>query len=111
VLQLRQLLDEYKDKRANGNRDPDLLRNLRKHHFPELPDVNTTDASDELKERLAKIAETRQQIDVLRKQLAEWQASKGDEAQQGNIEEAAKIEAALNVRQTQSPQADGLWQP
>jgi hypothetical protein len=90
-MQLRKLLDEYKEKRARGDRDPDLLRNLRKQHFPELPDVNITGPSDELKDRLAKIAETRRHIEMLRQQLAEWQASKNEEANQAKIEDAIKV--------------------
>lgn len=77
--QLRQLLLEFKQQRATGNRDPDLLRTLRSHHFPGLPDINTTTASPELRERLDKIAQTWRQINVLRKELTDRKAAREDE--------------------------------
>jgi hypothetical protein len=43
AVQLQGLLSSYKDERAAGDKDPDLLLRLRDKHFPDLPALNATE--------------------------------------------------------------------
>lgn len=68
-MQLRKLLTTFKKTRESGNKDPDLLRNLRKEIFPELPPLNETLGPEELKEKLASLAEKQKEIDSMKRRL------------------------------------------
>lgn len=68
-MQLRKLLTTFKKKRDEGDKDPDLLRNLRQDIFPELPPLNETLGPEELKEKLSSLAEKRKEIESMKRKL------------------------------------------
>jgi hypothetical protein len=68
-VQLRKLLTTFKRKRDEGDKDPDLLRNLRQDIFPELPPINETLGPEELKEKLAMLAQKRKDIESMKRKL------------------------------------------
>ena len=55
--------------RDDGDKDPDLLRNLRQDIFPELPPLNDTLGPEELKTKLASLVEKRKEIESIKRRL------------------------------------------
>lgn len=68
-MQLRKLLTTFKKKRDEGDKDPDLLRNLRQDLFPELPPLNETLGPEELKQKLTDLTEKRKEIESMKRKL------------------------------------------
>lgn len=66
---MRKLLATFKKKRQEGDKDPELLAKLRKEHFPNLPDVNTSMGAADVKEKLKMLSEKRQHLEVLKRKL------------------------------------------
>jgi hypothetical protein len=75
-MQLQQLFSSYQAERAAGDDDPELLLRLRGQLFPELPDLNATDAAAELRDKLRGLEAKRAEMAALKKKLVELQAQK-----------------------------------
>lgn len=87
-MQLRKLLTTFKRKRDDGDTDPDLLRNLRQEIFPELPPLNETLGPEELKKKLASLAEKRKEIESMKRKLLRSRGIDPDEGKnEGAIED------------------------
>eukprot|EP00892_Ulva_mutabilis_P009550 jgi/Ulvmu1/6968/UM033_0025.1 len=66
---LRKLLATFKKKRQDGDQDPELLAKLRKEHFPDLPDVNASLATGDIKDKLQMLSQKRKQLEILKRKL------------------------------------------
>jgi hypothetical protein len=67
LVQLRKLLTTFKKKRDEGDRDPDLLRNLRQEIFPDLPPLNETLGPEELKKKLESLVRKHKEIERMKR--------------------------------------------
>lgn len=91
-MQLRKLLTAFKTKRDEGDKDPDLLRNLRQDIFPELPPLNETLGPEELKAKLASLADKRKEIEAMKQKLKRAKGTLKPEAVQHELTHMGAIE-------------------